>query len=401
MLPRLLHVFSTFDPGGPEVRTANLINATKESFEHYIVAMDGCYGALPRVRGDAVAEVLPAPPLVPKDVAGIAAPFRPPVVLWRILRNARWMQQQIRRVRPNLLLTYNLGAASALLAASVSNCCPVIHSETGITAEELVRVKTLRVLLRRVATHRISALVVPSRALERVAATAFKLRAPVIRIPNGVDVRRLQPSDGSEMRRRLGLEPPVFVVGCVGHLRAEKGHLRLLDAFHAAGIPNSRLLILGDGPMRPVIDERIKELGIGGQVMFPGRIDYVGAWYAAMDVFALASDTEQMPMALLEAMACGLPAVCMDVGDCREIVGTQLVPAVFGTDDINGFAGALRSFSRDGSLRRDTGTQNRRRCVDEYDSEKMISRYRELYIHTISGVCSPQAPPAGSCQCSV
>src|SRR5579864_5501803 len=114
MLPRLLHVFSTFEPGGPEVRTASFINATQDCFRHYLLAMDGRYGALSRIRKGALVEVLPRPPIVPQDIGHLIAPLRVPAVIWRLIRNAWWIRGQIKRLQPNLLLTYNLGAASAL-----------------------------------------------------------------------------------------------------------------------------------------------------------------------------------------------------------------------------------------------------------------------------------------------
>ncbi len=384
-LPRLLHVFSTFDPGGPEVRTANFINVTQDCFHHYILAMDGQYGSLSRISKDADVEVLPRPPIVPRDIAGLIGPVRAPAVIWRLFRNALWIRNQIKQLRPDLMLTYNLGAASALLAARMTNSCPVIHTETGFAADESGRQKPARVLLRQLSVKNVSALVVPSRSLERTVETEFHLRTPVIRIPNGVDIRQLEPADGGAMRRRLGFQPEDFVIGCVGHLRAEKGHLRLFRALLAAEIPNGKLLLIGDGPMRSIIEKAASDMGIASRVVFTGSIDNVAAYYPAMDLFALASDTEQMPMALLEAMSCGLPAVCTDVGDCREIVGTQLVPAVVAVDDTTGYAAALRTFSSDEHLRRETGMRNRRRCVEEYDSELMLARYRELYIRTIRG----------------
>ncbi len=389
MSPRVLHIFSTFDPGGPEVRTANLINRTKDNFRHYILAMDGRYGTLPRVSRDAVAEVLPAPPIVPQQVGHLSAPLRAPAVLWRLLRNAVWVRHQIRRIDPHLLLTYNLGAASALLAARTVGGCPIIHTETGFSVEERARLKTVRVVLRRSVAGHVSALVVPSRALEHIAKSQFGLRAPVIRIPNGVDVRKLKPADGAAMRRQLGLKPSEFVIGCVGHLRAEKGHMRLFEAFRLAAIPDSRLLLLGDGPMRPALERAIAEMGIASRVLFAGTVDDVAPWYAAMDLFALPSDTEQMPMALLEAMSCGLPAVSTDVGDCREILGVQPVPAVFALGDTAGLTDAIRTFSRDAQLCREAGARNRRRCITEYDSEQMLARYLELYNRTISGSSRP------------
>lgn len=382
-LPRVLHVFSTFDPGGPEVRTANFINVTQDYFRHYILAMDGRYGALSRISPEAHVEVLPRPPIVPQDIANLIGPVRAPAVIWRLFRNALWVRNQIKHIHPDLMLTYNLGAASALLAARMTGSCPVIHTETGFAADESSRQKPVRVLLRQLGMKNVSALVVPSRSLERTVKTEFRLRTPVIRIPNGVDVRKLKPTDGGAMRQRLGFQPEDFVIGCVGHLRAEKGHLRLFRALLAAEIPSGKLLFLGDGPMLSALEKAAADMGIASQVIFTGSVDNVTAYYPAMDLFALASDTEQMPMALLEAMSCGLPAVCTDVGDCREILGTQIVPAVFGVDDIAGYAASLRSFSCDEHLRRETGILNRRRCVEEYESELMIARYRDLYIRTI------------------
>src|SRR5580765_8534581 len=147
-LPRVLHVFSTFDPGGPEVRTANFINVTQDYFHHYILAMDGRYGALLRISPESRVEVLPRPPIVPQDVAHLIGPVRAPAVVWRLFRNALWIRNQIRNVRPGLMLTYNLGAASALLAARMTLCCPIIPTETGFAADESSRQKPVRVLLR-------------------------------------------------------------------------------------------------------------------------------------------------------------------------------------------------------------------------------------------------------------
>jgi len=137
--------------------------------------------------------------------------------------------------------------------------------------------------------------------------------------------------------------------------------------------------------MRATLEKTALEMGIASRVILAGSVEDVTDYYAAMDVFALASDAEQMPMALLEAMACGLPGLSTDVGDCREILGPQLIPVVFALDDIAGFAEALRVFSRDEHLRVETGKRNRRRCVEEYDSEQMLARYRKLYIRTMSG----------------
>jgi L-malate glycosyltransferase len=375
---RLLHVFSSFDPGGLEVRTANLINAADE-FHHSIVAMDGRYGAVRRIKNGASVEVLPRPPVVPDEIGRLVAPLRAPATVWRLLRNAWWIRDVICRVRPDLLLTYNLGASSALMAARALGYGRVIHAETGFNFDEISGPKYSRILLRKLAARNVAAIVVPSRTMEQVVRSVFRLPVRVIRIPNGVDVRRLTPADGSGMRRHLGLSSSDFVVGTVGQLRPEKGHLRLMAAFRMADVPNKKLLIVGNGPMRLTLETASEDMGISRDVVFAGGVDDVAPWYAAMDVFALASDSEQMPMALLEAMACGLPAVCTDVGDCRDVLGRQPVQAVVPVGEVAGFASALGAFGRDEAARLQAAASNRLTCIERFDGEVMHDRYLSLY----------------------
>jgi glycosyltransferase involved in cell wall biosynthesis len=98
-----------------------------------------------------------------------------------------------------------------------------------------------------------------------------------------------------------------------------------------------------------------------------------------MDVFAMSSATEQMPVALVEAMACALPAVCTDVGDCAEMLGTRDWPFIVPPGDLEQMTRALQRLVSDAGVRAETGAANRVRCVERYSRDFMIQRYREMY----------------------
>jgi glycosyltransferase involved in cell wall biosynthesis len=98
-----------------------------------------------------------------------------------------------------------------------------------------------------------------------------------------------------------------------------------------------------------------------------------------MDVFVMSSATEQTPNALLEAMACGLPAICTDVGDCADILGVSGPPEVVPTGDLAAYVEALRAFAGNRELRLAQGAANRQRVVTLYSSERMIQEYAALY----------------------
>src|SRR5262249_31429381 len=148
--------------------------------------------------------------------------------------------------------------------------------------------------------------VCPSRTLVHIARQVWTLpRHKICYVPNGVDLKRFMPAtpdQAAQARRTLGLASTAVVVGSVGQLRGEKNHERLLRAFAAVGPGPYHLLIVGEGTLQERLTCRARELGIGERVTFTGAMPDPALAYQAMDLFALSSDTEQMPIAILEAM---------------------------------------------------------------------------------------------------
>lgn len=364
--PHLLHVFSTFVPAGPQVRVAKLLSALDSSWRHSIVAMDG--------RLDARALVAPT-----LDVRYLDAPPKA-----GSLATVRAMRRVLKREKPQLVLTYNFGAIDSVIAAR-SLGLPHVHHEDGFLPDEAHGFKRRRIWMRRAAFGSVTELVVISRNLERIARELWRVPAERLHyIANGIEVERFPERDGaSALRAEFGWPPEALVVGAVGHLRPEKNLRRLFDAAaRASREVDVRLLVLGDGPERAELERLAAQPPLAGRVRFVGYQADPRAHYRCMDVFALTSDTEQMPIALLEAMASALPAVATDVGDVRAMLPDEqarYVVRLGGEECVAGLANGLVELGLDARLRQRMGAANRFRCRTQFDQASMVEAYRAIY----------------------
>lgn len=364
MSPHLLHVFSNFVPTGPELRTLQVMGAFGDAYRHSIVSMDGRTSAAERLPPGVDARLLPSPPR-----AGSFATAR------RLLR-------LLRQERPDLVLTYNWGAFDMLLAARWEGCHRLVHHEEGFNEDEAESFKRRRVLARRLVLPGAHRVVVPSRRLESIATSLWQLPAgKVRRIPNGVPLERFPARDGNpELRARLGLPAAAVVVGAVGSLRPVKSFHRLLAA-GAGTDPGVHLLLVGDGEERPALEARAARPDLAGRVHFAGYQADPAPFYRAMDVFALSSDSEQLPVSLLEAMASALPVVSTDVGDVRAVLPSEQGPFLAPPNDdaAAALARGLSQLAGDAGARRRLGAANRRRVEESFTFEGMCAAYREVY----------------------
>lgn len=361
--PHLLHVFSNFVPTGPELRTIQVMGAFGRAYRHSIVSMDGRTDAADRLPPGLDLRLLENPP----RAGSLATAYR--------------LRQLLLAETPDLVLTYNWGAFDMLLAAQTAGFRRVIHHEEGFNEDEAEAFKSRRVLARRFVLPGAHRVVVPSRRLQSIATDLWKLPPEKVRlIPNGIALDRFTPRDGHpELRRRLGIPLEATVVGAVGSLRPVKNFLRLLEA--AAAVPQAHVLLVGDGEERPALEARAARPDLARRVSFAGYQADPAPFYRAMDVFALTSDSEQMPVCLLEAMATSLPAVATDVGDVRVILPPEqadfLTPP--GEEAAAALAQGISRLAKDSLLRGRLGAANRRQVEESFTFEKMCAAYREIY----------------------
>ena len=163
-------------------------------------------------------------------------------------------------------------------------------------------------------------------------------------------------------------------------MRPEKNLPRLLRAF--AALPPelpARLVIAGEGPEMPTLTTLATALGIADRVVMMGSIDRPERLLGHFDVFALSSDTEQMPYSILEAMAAGLPIVATDVGDVADMVAPENRPFVLAASDEARFAAGLAQLLTDAEARLRLGVANQRRVRAHFTIDKMVAAYDALF----------------------
>ncbi len=353
--PLLLTVFPSFAVGGAQARFATIANHFGPRWRHAIVSMDGNIAC--RERLDPTLDVEFPPVEIRKgDTIG----------------NVRRFHAALRRLQPKAMLTNNFGTiewAIANRAAGVHH----VHVEDGFGPEERDRQLPRRVWLRRMFL-RGRTVALPSRTLLRIATDVWRLNPRKLRyVPNGIDLDRFA---GPPAPAPWPGEGPV--IGTVAALRAEKNLQRLLRAFHLAVHDTpGRLVLIGDGPERASLEALAQELGIAGMVHWAGHVPEPAPLIKAFDIFAMSSDTEQMPISLLEAMAAGLPTAATDVGDIRAMLPESAGRFVTARDD-KALAAALGTLLRDSALRRELGAASRAKAEREFNQGFMFRAWTEL-----------------------
>jgi glycosyltransferase involved in cell wall biosynthesis len=360
--PLLLHVFPTFAVGGAQARFTTLANGFGNGFRHAIVAMDGNHSCGTRLSPDL-------------DV------FYPHIDIRKAdtLGNVWRMAALLRRLKPALLITSNWGT----IEWAISNLAirlPHLHMEDGFGPEERERQLTRRVFARRLLLRR-SAVMVPSETLLRIANDIWKLdRRTLHYIPNGIDLARFAPS-----ARSVVSATGRPVIGTVAALRPEKNIARLIRAFALVREEyQASLVIVGDGQERFALEKLARDLGVSDDITFVGHIEAPQSYYANFDLFALTSDTEQMPLSVLEAMAAGLAVVSTNVGDVRGMVAPENGPMIVALDHV-AIASAMMAMLRDPAAARSAGAANRARAMQMFDVKMMIAAHGALIQRVLSG----------------
>jgi glycosyltransferase involved in cell wall biosynthesis len=363
-VPRILHIHSSFDPGGKELRCVRLINAFGKRAFNALVSGE------PDQRG---AAALIEPMVVWARFPKLKGKPWP----WRLKAMAAAMQGY------DLVCTYNWGAMDAVLAhtlfADVYKLPPLVHHEDGFNEDEAAARKTGRNRYRRIALGRAAALVVPSHELERIALEEWQQpRTRVRRIPNGVDTRKYARKPKPDVLPGLIKRKGEGWVGSLAGLRKVKNLPALVEAARYLG-DEWQLVIAGEGPEREAILAGAEQGGIEDRVHLPGFVADPASLVGLFDIFALSSKSEQFPISVVEAMAAGLPVVAPAVGDVTRMVAEENLPFIVLPGDERGLRDVLVTLAADPALRKRVGEANRARACKEFDEATMIERYKALY----------------------
>ena len=285
----------------------------------------------------------------------------------------------VRSRRISLVHSHGKGAGLyGRLAARITGV-PAIHTFHGIHFERYAApARAAYLALERRLSAWTAIVVNVSRTQERegLALRLFTERQSRV-VQNGVDVARLAATalDRREARRELGLPEDAMVVGTVARFDAVKHLDVLLRA--VARVPDVILVLVGDGEESARWRGLAGSLSLGSRAVFAGERVGAARLLPAFDVYATTSHKEGMPLAVLEAMALGLPVLASDIPAHREVL-PPASPGLF-AGDVDAMAAALARLAGDAAARAALGAENRMRARSEFDAREMVGALHALY----------------------
>jgi len=381
---RVLRVIARLNMGGPAHHVGLLGSGLdQERYETlllhgYVAAGEGSLEDLVRSRGVAMARV---PGLRPElrphdDVRALASLVR-----------------AIRRLRPDILHTHTakagmLGRLAAVLAGSPRPL--IVHTYHGHVLEGYfgpLQNATYRRLERRLASVSDALIGVSSATVHDLVRLGIAPRSKFRVIPIGLDLDpflQATPEDGLEFRREAGVQRDELLLTFVGRLVPIKRVdilLRSVARAREVGAP-VRLAIVGDGDLRPTLEQLAARLDLSGHVHFAGYRSDMATVAAAADIAVLSSDNEGTPVSLIEAAAAGVPAVATAVGGVPDVVLADtglLAPS----GDPKGLAEAIASLARDPARRARMGREARPHVAARFTVERLVQDIGHLYEELI------------------
>lgn len=365
----LFHVITGLDRGGAEVMLLKLLSEGRSArYRHVVYVLSTALTLLPDFRRVGV-------DVRPLDVHGVwgllkalwivrrAAVFERPVLLMSWLHHADLFAALLKIFLPRLPIIWNLRCSSLNLG-------------------ELPRLNLILVRLLALLSFIPSVVVTNSKAGRRAhSAVGYRPRRWVL-LPNGFDLNVFYPDRSARhiLRTELGLSDDDFVIGTVGRYHPMKGYGIFADAVAQVGreYPSAHFVMVGKGLDQSNLALVAALEDSGKATMLLGERSDVPRLMNLFDVMLLTSTSEGFPNVIGEAMACAVPCVATDVGDCREVIGESGIVAEAGS--ATAVATALGRMIRLSNVARsDLGAQARKRIEEHFSMPATVRRYEELF----------------------
>lgn len=214
-------------------------------------------------------------------------------------------------------------------------------------------------------------------------------------IQNGIDLR---PFTSATPSLRIDGDKDNLTVGWVGRLSNEKGPDIFLRAASRvlASCPNTRFVMVGDGPEIASLNVLMDELGIQQNVTFVGRREDMPSVYASLDIMVSSSRQEGLPMAILEGMASGLPIVATEVGDVSTVVLNGQTGTLVPSENIEKLAVAMIDLLQSPSLRERFGIAAKKIIEENFSAKQMTTNYLSVYTKAIDSKKADEINSLGS-----
>lgn len=202
-------------------------------------------------------------------------------------------------------------------------------------------------------------------------------------IHNGIDIQAIlsRTAFPGTLRRNLSIPESIPLVGCVGRLHKQKNLPMLLRAFQQllSRIPSTRLVLIGDGPLYPILKEQVGELKLSENVTFTGEHPDPASVIADLDLLVLPSDYEGLPNVLLEAGLQSRAVIATAVGGVPEVIRHGEHGLLIQPGDQRALVHAMETLLNNPSQCKELGQNLKSRILNHFSMETMVSRHQNLY----------------------
>lgn len=288
------------------------------------------------------------------------------------------LERWLRDVKPDVVHVHSGTWLKTARAARRAGVPRVVHTVHGLLDVE----RWHDALLKRLAARHTDEIVIVSEPLRAfIASQTHRPEADLRLIVNGVDTTRFRPGPRtSALRQRTGIPAGATIIGNVARLQEVKNHELLIDAFSGllSRVPDSHLVVVGEGPLRPDLTEQVKRLGLQERVHLIGMESDTAQIYREFDLYVLPSRSEGTSLSLLEAMASGIPVVATAVGGTPALLAHGARGRLVPPDDRVALERAMHDVLVD-PARHDVADAARRDVDVQYSESAMVSAYERLY----------------------
>ena len=377
--PLVTHIIYALGTGGLENGLVNIINRTPpERYRHAIICLTNAQEFANRIT---VPDV--------RIVELHKKPGHDPAMYWRL-----W--QALRQLAPAIVHSRNLAALETQTLGVIMPGVKRVHGEHGRDVHDIDGTNWKYRMLRKVLSPMIHRYIAVSRDLASWLSASIGISTDrIYQIYNGVDQNRfcpLQEGATAVLPEGFVAAEGSIVLGCVGRLVEVKNQGSLLEAMHILlqirpqWRQDLRLVLVGDGPLKKRLQQRVMELGIGDLVWLAGDREDIPDLLQAMDIFVLPSLGEGISNTLLEAMATGLPVVATHVGGNPELIehgyNGYLVPVA----DSRALAEALKGLIESTEARQRMGENGLQKIRQRFDWDSTVAAYLGVYDELLGRV---------------
>jgi glycosyltransferase involved in cell wall biosynthesis len=384
---RVARIITRLNIGGPAIQAIELGTPLRaRGFETCLI-----HGRLGASEGDMTA-FLPlrgAESIYVDDLVRPVAPLRDVKALWHIYRAlCRWNPHV---VHTHMAKAGTLGRLATLLYNRTQGRhrpAKIVHTYHGHVFEGYFGSFSTKVFLaiERWLGRHTDVLIAISNQIREDLLHTFKVahEGQVAVVPLGFDLAPLlsiTAEDRNASRALLAIPDGAFVVATVGRLTAIKQHALFLTMAAELSTQSDKFvfLVVGDGELRSRLERQAADLGIADRTRFLGWRGDLAHIYGAADIFVLTSLNEGTPVALIEAMAAGVPSVSTNVGGVRDVIASDRLGVLVPFGDANALAAVVRDLAASPDRRRDMAIDGRGFVAERFDRQRLAADVAALY----------------------